>query len=113
MTHGPKPVVPDVLAFKDMSKAFVSWINPPGSAAKDFDAEGFLLDCLSGRDPDGPYLFVFDNFETVRNAVDDYATIDAHVRLPNKVLITSRFRDFKGDYPSKFAACAGLSSTHW
>ena len=28
-----------------------------------------------------------------------YTWIDSYVRLPNKVLITTRLRDFKGDYP--------------
>jgi hypothetical protein len=41
---------------------------------------------------------VFDNFETVSNPVQVYNWIDTYIRTPNKVLITSRFREFKGDY---------------
>jgi len=48
---------------------------------------------------EGPLLFVFDNFETVRNPAELYRWLDTYVRLPNKVLITTRFREFKGDYP--------------
>ena len=44
-------------------------------------------------------LFVFDNFETVRNPQELFAWIDTYIRIPNKILITSRSRDFKGDYP--------------
>jgi len=47
----------------------------------------------------GPILFVFDNFETVRSPIDLFHWIDTNIRLPNKALITSRFRDFKADYP--------------
>jgi hypothetical protein len=47
----------------------------------------------------GPILFVFDNFETVKSPVDLFQWIDTNIRLPNKALITSRFRDFKADYP--------------
>lgn len=46
-----------------------------------------------------PILFVFDNFETVRSPGDVFEWLDTHIRLPNKVLITTRFREFKADYP--------------
>ena len=46
-----------------------------------------------------PLLFAFDNFETVRGPSDLYAFLDANIRLPNKVLITTRSRDFKADLP--------------
>ena len=51
------------------------------------------------KSPHGRTLFVFDNFETVRYPNDLYNWIDTNIRLPNKVLITSRFRDFKADFP--------------
>ena len=41
---------------------------------------------------------MFDNFETVENPTDVFNWIDAHVRPPNKVLITTRMRTFVGDY---------------
>ena len=47
----------------------------------------------------GPTLFVFDNFETVRNPTDLYQWINTNIRPPNTVLITSRFQRFKADYP--------------
>ena len=47
----------------------------------------------------GPCLFVFDNFETTQNPIEMFNWIDSFIRLPNKALITTRLRDFKGDYP--------------
>jgi hypothetical protein len=43
-------------------------------------------------------LFVFDNFETVQNPIELFTFIDTYIRLPNKVLITTRHREFKGNY---------------
>ena len=42
---------------------------------------------------------MLDNFETLQNPADVVNWIDAHIRPPNKVLITTRFRGFHGDYP--------------
>ena len=47
----------------------------------------------------GRVLFAFDNFETVTSPVEIYAWIDTHIRPPNKAIITTRYRDFRGDYP--------------
>ena len=66
---------------------------------KSFQPVKYMAENLSKSYLDGPILFVFDNFETVRNPVALFSWIDTNVRLPNKVLITTRFRDFKADYP--------------
>ena len=50
-------------------------------------------------EPYGRALYVFDNFETVRSPIDLYEWIDSNIRLPNKVVITTRFRDFSADLP--------------
>ncbi|MGH1371461.1 MAG: NB-ARC domain-containing protein [Cellvibrionaceae bacterium] len=47
----------------------------------------------------GPCLFVFDNFETTSNPLEVFKWIDTYIRMPNKVLITTRLREFLGDYP--------------
>jgi hypothetical protein len=44
-------------------------------------------------------LFIFDNFETLDNPLEVHRFLDTHTHTPNKVLITSRERAFKGDYP--------------
>lgn len=99
LPQGPKRVRPDVLTQREIAEQFGDCMNSPGSAAKDFDPSALLADSMSGAAADGPFLFVFDNFETVRAPIDVYNWIDTNIRIPNKVLITSRFRDFKGDYP--------------
>ncbi len=44
-------------------------------------------------------LFVFDNFETMENVRELHRFLDTYTHLPNKVLITSRERASKADYP--------------
>ncbi|HEY9718279.1 MAG TPA: NB-ARC domain-containing protein, partial [Trichormus sp.] len=44
-------------------------------------------------------LFVFDNFETMQDATSFHKFLDTNTVLPNKVLMTSRERSFKADYP--------------
>lgn len=44
-------------------------------------------------------LFVFDNFETLDDPRGVHKFLDTHTHIPNKVLITSRERAFKGDFP--------------
>jgi hypothetical protein len=44
-------------------------------------------------------LFVFDNFESIRDLVGLHSFLDTHTHLPNKVLMTSRERRFKADFP--------------
>ena len=52
-----------------------------------------------GKGPVGPTLFVFDNFETVVTPPELFSWLDTYIRLPNKMLITTRMREFAGDYP--------------
>lgn len=58
--------------------------------AQDFASPNLLI---------GPTLFVFDNFETLEDPVSIYSWIEQHIRNPNKVIITTRNRNFKADYP--------------
>jgi hypothetical protein len=44
-------------------------------------------------------LFIFDNFETMEAVRELHKFLDTHTHLPNKVVITSRERAFKADYP--------------
>jgi tetratricopeptide (TPR) repeat protein len=99
LPDGPKAVRPDVLTQEEIAAQFVELMNPPGSSDKGFDQVGYFRDRLGRTGEDGPILFVFDNFETVRNSIDVYRMIDTYIRPPNRVLITSRSRAFKGDYP--------------
>jgi hypothetical protein len=96
---GPKTVRPRVLSTADMAAFYASLVLPPDvTTAKGFDARSYFERQLQ-KSEIGPSLFVFDNFETTQNPVEMFNWIDAFIRLPNKALITTRLRDFKGDYP--------------
>lgn len=96
---GPKPVRPHVLTEKEIAAEFVQLMKPAEAATKGFDHQRYLSSALTSSPTGKPYLFIFDNFETVRNPIDLYTWLDTYIRLPNTVLITTRFREFKGDYP--------------
>jgi len=96
---GPKPVRPLVLSPDDMGKFYAELVLPPEKTkAKGFNARTFFEQQLQKCDL-GPCLFVFDNFETTQNPIEMFNWIDSFIRLPNKALITTRLREFKGDYP--------------
>lgn len=96
---GPKAVKAQVRTDKEMAKQFVRLVGAEELVkerkvqAKEFLSEEFHTSSY------GPALFVFDNFETAESPVDLFNWIDSNIRSPNKALITSRFRDFKADYP--------------
>jgi hypothetical protein len=98
MPQGPKLVTPHVLTANDIASEFVRLVNPEDSREKGFNASKYLGQTMTNSSV-GPVLFVFDNFETARVPFELYSWIDTYIRLPNKVLITSRIREFKGDYP--------------
>ena len=95
---GPKQVRPFVLDVKDISKEYVSLLQPEEATASSFDPVAYFSEALTECNF-GPTLFVLDNFETVSNPLELYRWLDTYIRPPNKILITTRFRDFKGDYP--------------
>ena len=99
MHEGPKRVSPDVLTQQDIADQLVQLLTPPGANDKGFDDQAFLNGALGGQLDGGPFLFAFDNFETVHRPIELYQVLDTYIRLPNKVLLTTRMRDFKADYP--------------
>ncbi len=98
LESGPKPVLPRVITLRDIALAVVQLLQPTQYSEPGFSPQAFLEGILRNGAA-GPTLFVVDNFETLESPVDVFRWIDTHVRLPNKVLITTRFRDFAGDYP--------------
>jgi hypothetical protein len=98
LPEGPKTVAPHVLTTPEIAQEFSNLLEPHGYREKGFDAVKFLSETMT-KSLDGSVLFVFDNFETVRAPIELFNWIDTYVRLPNKVLITTRYREFKGDYP--------------
>ena len=96
---GPKSVQPQVLTEEDIANEFVKLLELTALPGKNRSAIDIMAANLRESSIGGPILFVFDNFETVRSPIDLFQWIDANIRLPNKAMITSRFRDFKADYP--------------
>lgn len=98
-TAGPKVVQPKVLAERDIAEEYRVLIGTPSTGP---DGKISALAAMAEHmrsSSTGPTLFVFDNFETIRHPIDLFQWIDTNVRLPNKVVITSRFREFKADFP--------------
>ncbi len=98
LPDGPRVVRADVLTTDDVARDFAELMRP-GESLKLAEIQQYLTDCLSGQANDGPFIFVFDNFETIREQSALFAYLSNAVRLPNKVLVTTRTRDFKADYP--------------
>jgi hypothetical protein len=94
LDHGAKRVEAEVLNLDDVAKFYKRSL---GDSTKTPALEVFGH-ALSSQ-AYGPTLFVFDNFETVRDPAELFRFIDQRIRQPNKVLFTTRHRTFKGDYP--------------
>jgi len=99
LDHGPKLVAPHALALEDFANQFVALMQPSERFTKGFKSVEYLSSSMTTAKPDERLLFAFDNFETVRDPAEFYLWIDDRIRLPNKVLITTRMRNFKADYP--------------
>jgi hypothetical protein len=98
LESGPKPVAPRVVRKEEIARAAVELLEPRERDNAGFQPEAYF-EAILAKGAAGPTLFVFDNFETVQSPADVFNWVDTHIRLPNKVLITTRFRDFAGDYP--------------
>ena len=96
---GPKAVRPSVFAPEEMARLYAKLVlSAETVTSKTFNPTAFFEQQL-GRSESGACLFVFDNFETTQNPIEVFNWIDTFIRLPNKALITTRLREFKGDYP--------------
>ena len=97
LEEGPKQVQAVVANQTDISIEYFKQIGKTYTSNKhitdDFAQE--LTQCSLGK-----ALYIFDNFETLSNPIEVYEWLDSFIRLPNKILITSRLsRNFKADYP--------------
>ena len=99
IASGAKKVKPDVLTKTEISAEFAELVNPEERMTKGFDEVSYFRKSLTECYMEKPSIYVFDNFETLKDPIDVFNWINANVRLPNKVIITTRHRDFKGDYP--------------
>ena len=98
LDSGPKRVSPRAVTQLDIARAAVNLLEPSEAGERGFDPIEYFQARLLDAPDDDPTLFVFDNFETVENPSDVYNWLETHIRLPNKILITTRVRSFRGDY---------------
>ena len=98
LREGPKLVKPSILTTKEIARKFIALVESPGWKTKGIDAKDYMEKEL-GHSKLGPLLIVFDNFETIQQPIDVYMWLDTYIRSPNKILITTRHREFRGDYP--------------
>lgn len=110
LDSGPKPVAPAVVTRRDIARAAVALLEPSDRSRADFQEEAYFQHCLRNGAA-GRTLFVLDNFETLESPSDVFQWVDTHIRLPHKVLITTRFRDFAGDYPIEVAGMTDDEAT--
>lgn len=97
LPEGPKQVQADVITPKDIATEYFKQVEATKPNSKNI-VEEFSNEMTHSSL--GNILFIFDNFETLSNPVETFEWIDSYIRLPNKVLITSRMnRNFKADYP--------------
>lgn len=94
-----RTVRPQVKGLDEIAVEFDRLLHVGATPMKGKERVKFLADHLGGVAETGPILFVFDNFETVVNPIELYDQLSNWIRLPNKILITTRLRPFKGDYP--------------
>ena len=98
LESGPKVVTPRLVRPKEIARAAVQMLEPRERNQPTFNAKDFFQKILVDGAA-GPTLFVFDNFETLESPVEVFNWVDTFIRPPNKILITTRFRDFAGDFP--------------
>ena len=98
LPEGPKPVAAHGLALHDFGRELIRLLESADEPERDTEPDTYMAEVL-GKGPVGPTLFVFDNFETVVTPPELFSWLDTYIRLPNKMLITTRMREFAGDYP--------------
>ena len=110
LPDGPRTVEQSVLNLEDIARQYALMVlSAKKLAEKGLNQKGYLQGQL-GECDGGNCLFVFDNFETVQNPVEMFKWIESFVNLPNKVLITTRLRDFKGDFPVEVSGMTASES---
>ncbi|EGA64177.1 NB-ARC domain-containing protein [Vibrio brasiliensis] len=96
---GAKLVSASVLSTKDISKYYCELVlSKEQYQNKNLDYISYFQSQLTKSDI-GPTLFIFDNFETTDSPIEVFKWVDTYIRYPNKVLITTRLREFIGDFP--------------
>lgn len=98
-SDGPKRVRASVANKEDIASEYYNLISSSDlKMSRKEMVDSFTLEL--GQANYGKALYIFDNFETLTNPSEIYEWLNNSIRVPNKVLITSRLnRSFKADYP--------------
>lgn len=88
---GPVEVRPAFTDLEGAASALADWIDSEPTI------EGFR-EALGSANDSGT-LFIFDNFESINEKIGFQKFLGQSTRHPNRVLITTRERAFKGDFP--------------
>lgn len=94
---GPKTVQAQSVTLEDFAQEYTRLVAPANRGERGFRPLDYFAEQIHSS-AIGPTLFIFDNFETTSNSAEIFRWIDNLVRAPNKVLITSRERNFTGDF---------------
>jgi len=97
LPSGPKNVKARILSRADVSRQWAAMVHPELLTKPDREIVTEFQAVLRTQ-AYGPTLFVFDNFETINEPETMFDWLESAVRLPNKILITTRFATFRGDY---------------
>lgn len=94
-------VRPEVTTFEDLAqlnRQLFAQIQDVG----DQPPEEWFKSCLAS-DSNGSVLWILDNFETMQDPAGVFGQIDRCLNPSNRVLITTRHRDYQGDYQIQVA----------
>ena len=80
----------------DIADEYLDLIEHPDRKIKTFQKKDFFTKQLS-QNLFGKILFVFDNFETIERPIEIFEWLENYIELPNKILITTRHREFTTD----------------
>jgi hypothetical protein len=94
LVEGPQPREREVHDIEGIAEMYCRMLGGTEAGREALDI--FASEAANGS---SRMLLVMDNFETLDDPVDVHQYLDSTVVRPNKVLITSRHRAFKGDYP--------------
>ena len=92
-------VQPDVVTLDDLAANASQLLADVGTSVGAKPSASDWLAQILADEGSGSILWVLDNFETLNNPLEVFAHFDAYIRSPHKVLITTRHREFRGDYP--------------
>lgn len=97
LPQGPITVRPKFQRIDDVARQFSELVGIQPRKEKGYtprtDMQEWMAQSRGQRT-----LFVFDNFETVQHPKEFFEWLSTHIRLPNKILLTTRTRTFTGDF---------------